>query len=232
MKQPKNKHCSYERQLFTSENERCLRTLLVNGIASTSSQANSTACGLLLADICANVDHMKVRQLCSGASNATLRLTNLSIAGSGTSAKKTPSKVQRCIWESCMFCPVSIFNCAKKFGQKQMNEHTHTHTPAHAKTVAQTSSNLSQEKTAKTSFRVRRLFTWMRLFQVWGSQSSSPPSKPRNKKTPWPGSPGKSLGYPGPLCNRRAAIGPQEVNEGVGRTKSTTNSQKVSLDEK
>ena len=64
-KQLKNKHCSYERQLFTSENEGCLRTLFVKGAASTAPSKPEQNLRCFFADVCANVGRMVVWQLCT-----------------------------------------------------------------------------------------------------------------------------------------------------------------------
>ena len=64
-KQLKNKHCSYERQLFTSENEGRLRTLFVKGAASTAPGKPEQNLRFLFADVCANIGHMVVWQLCT-----------------------------------------------------------------------------------------------------------------------------------------------------------------------
>ena len=140
-KQLKNRHCSYERQLFTSENERRLRTLFVNGVVSPApgKQEHNLWCPFCwFSDVCAeHRSYGGVATMHNGTANKAL--VNVSNIGCGTSAKTHPQKYKLAPGKaSCFF--VFIFHSTCKNGLGQV-ERTHTRTllrNAHLNTITVT----------------------------------------------------------------------------------------------
>ena len=128
-KQLKNRHCSYERQLFTSENERRLRTLFVNGVVSPapSKQEHNLWCPFCwFSNVCAeHRSHGGVATMHNGAANKAL--VNVSNIGCGTSAKTRPQKYKLALGKSSCFAGLYFTQHAKKWGRTSW---TNTHANA------------------------------------------------------------------------------------------------------
>ena len=126
-KQLKNKHCSYERQLFTSENERRLRMLFVKGAASTApgKPEQNLRCFFCWC-LCQRRSHGCVATMHTRAANKAL--VNVSNTGCGTNVKTRPQKYK--VAPGKTPCLLPCFNCVQHAEKLVRTNWTNTHANA------------------------------------------------------------------------------------------------------